>query len=102
QDFPEMWSRYHRALVAAAHQINAAGNPSRRVRVYFDCGGHTDTEDYQRLMRDIEARQLAGLMFAFAPHALAGTPLMEEVRLPRVAAGGVRKSLPIVRHDTLE
>jgi DNA-binding LacI/PurR family transcriptional regulator len=99
-DIPHLWSRFHRALTVGAARINSrAASGGRRVRVYFDCGGHTDTEDYQRLMRDIGSHQLAGLMFGFTPHALLGSPLIEEVDLPRVALGDTEASIMAVSLD---
>ena len=55
------------------------------VQPYFGVDGHEDSEDYQSLLRELRAQRLAGLIFATAPHALTGTPLLTEPGLPRVS-----------------
>jgi DNA-binding LacI/PurR family transcriptional regulator len=79
------WSRFFAALEMAAERLNQSGGP-KRVAVYFDCAGHTDSEGYQHLQRDLATRSLAGVMFGFTPHGLIGSPLLDESDgAPRVA-----------------
>src|SRR5206468_7442845 len=52
------WSRFYVALKSVALRINRCG--PRQIETYHDINGHADSEEYQRLLRDIAARRLAG------------------------------------------
>ena len=79
QPFVRFWT----AMVDVAMDIQRAG--AKKIPVYYGVDGHVDAEDYQSLLRDIEAHRLAGLIFATPPFLLTGTPILEEPGLPRVA-----------------
>jgi len=77
------WNGFWKALEA---QAAAVGDTSScRLRLFHGIDGHTDTRDYRRIVRDIKARRVAGLLLASAPHLIADTPIMTEPGVPRVA-----------------
>jgi hypothetical protein len=78
-----VWSRFYQALQEAAERFNCKG--PRKVKIYLDCNGRSDSEGFQQLLRDVAAHTLAGVMFAFTPYDLVGTSILETARIPRVA-----------------
>jgi len=58
--------------------------PDLRIAEYYGVDGHEDAEDYQRLVRDIRAHRIAGLIFTSNPYPVKGTPLLDEPTMPRV------------------
>lgn len=66
--------------------------PQRRFTVYTDLNGYTDSPGYVRLAEDIQAQQVAGIIFASNPYPIATTPLfaaiMSRPALPKVAFMG--------------
>ncbi len=59
--------------------------PDLHIAEYYGVEGHEDSEDYQRLVRDIRAQRIAGLIFTSNPYRVKGTPLLDELTMPRVA-----------------
>lgn len=59
--------------------------PELKISEYYGVDGHEDSEDYQRLVRDVRAHRVAGLIFTSHPYPLEGTPLLDEPSVPRVA-----------------
>ena len=57
----------------------------RQIAQFHGVDWHADTKDRQRLVAQLKAHQLAGLIFAANPHMLAGSPLLELPAVPRVA-----------------
>jgi DNA-binding LacI/PurR family transcriptional regulator len=53
--------------------------------------GHTDVADYLALCADAAAQRVAGVIFAFNPFMLAGSPLITRPDLPRV---GIMSPIP--------
>jgi DNA-binding transcriptional regulator YhcF (GntR family) len=91
---PFEWSRFYRALVEAARQLEARSDGRRRFKIYYDVLGHRDSEGYQRLMRDVEDEVLAGIIFA-TPYDLIATPLMERTDPPRVQMAATMPGMPV-------
>ncbi len=57
-----------------------------RFSVYTEMDGHHDVEDYDRLVSDVSEHRLAGLIFVIVdPQLFAGTPILEEPGIARVA-----------------
>jgi DNA-binding LacI/PurR family transcriptional regulator len=80
----ERWPHFWRALADEATTLFGAG--PRTMTVY--CGiAARDEQHYPRLLRDVQARRLAGLVFATSPFYLANTPVLDLPGLPRVAVG---------------
>jgi len=77
------WSRFYGALSDEAIQVGR----SRAIvfESFYELDGHPDREDYQKLLREVQAHRLAGIIFATQPSHLVGTPLLDEPDLPRVA-----------------
>ena len=73
------WKGFWTALLQAAQQLeteSAQQGGALQIPFYYGVDGHTDAEDYGRLVREIEARRLAGVIFAGTPTALQGSPLL--------------------------
>ena len=80
------WSRLYGALVSAAGKLER--DPERgalEVPVYYDVDRHMDSEDCRLLMDDLRNWRLGGVIFAFFPFELAGTPLLSGEGPPCVA-----------------
>ena len=80
---PGPWSRFWTALVNEAMVINRSG--PKKVSIFYGLGGHTDTDDYHSLLRELRHHTLAGLIFASQPSALAGSPVLAMEGVARVA-----------------
>jgi len=59
--------------------------PELKIAEYFGVDAQEDSEDYQRLVRDVRAHRVAGLIFMSNPYPVKGTPLLDEPTMPRVA-----------------
>ncbi len=63
--------------------------PTRRFTIYTDLNGHTDEPDYIRLGEDLQAKRLAGIIFASSPYNMDRTQLFKDIMsqkdLPKVA-----------------
>ncbi|MHB9131239.1 MAG: GntR family transcriptional regulator [Armatimonadota bacterium] len=57
-----------------------------RLNLYFNVSGHQDEPDYQRLVDDIEARRLTGLIFFELYGGLFENPILMDARLPKALA----------------
>ncbi len=89
-----MWSRFHEALVQVARNVNGLG--PRQIQTYFEINGHADSDDYARLIDDMDTGRIAGLIFPFAPHELLKLPPMARRGVPRVARNFHDGYLPLV------
>lgn len=90
---PHSWGRFWQVMASEALAIERDGD--RKMLCFYDVNGHSDSEDYQRLVRDVRNERLAGLIFASNPQYLDGTPLMEHAGMPRVAISAPRPGLSI-------
>jgi DNA-binding LacI/PurR family transcriptional regulator len=88
------WSVFSRLLSVEAPGI--ADRRNRKISLYYGVDGHADNEDFQALVRDVQARRLSGLLFGSSPWLLRGTPLLDEPRIPRVAITGKLNVHPMV------
>ena len=80
----DWWPPAWHAMDQEAARVHSI-DPRREVVRYYNITGHSDVEDYQRLLADLEQGRLAGLIFATpASDALRETPLFENPRLPRI------------------
>jgi DNA-binding LacI/PurR family transcriptional regulator len=77
------WVRFWTALTNEAHALSRGRALS--MSIYYGLDGHVDSAGYQRLVRDITARRLAGVIFATTPFYLVGTIPLTEPGLPRAA-----------------
>jgi DNA-binding transcriptional regulator YhcF (GntR family) len=76
-------SRFSQALFQTTEVIQR--ETPRRLPSFFGVDGHTDVEDYGRLVADVRAQRLAGMICVAQPGPLAATPLFDDPTLPRVA-----------------
>lgn len=74
QQSTNMWS----ALAKEATQRHFTGDLT--IHLYTGLNGHTDEPDYQRLLQDVRARRLRGIIFTSPPFLLMGTELWEVIR----------------------
>lgn len=95
----EQWPHFWRALVDEAKHLFGAG--PRSLSVYYGIEAR-DERFYPKLLRDVQARRLAGLIFVHNPTFLINSPVLDQTGLPRVSVGagtgGVVSS--IVRLDS--
>jgi DNA-binding LacI/PurR family transcriptional regulator len=76
-------SRFSQALFQTTEAIQR--ETPRRLPAFFGVDGHTDVEDFGRLVADVRARRLAGMIMVSQPGLLRTTPLFEDPELPRVS-----------------
>lgn len=76
------WSRYYQTLTMAAREVQS--DLGRRLIPFHGIDFDTDSEDRRRLLRHIERRQLAGLIFANPSGMLEDTPIVDDPHLGRV------------------
>ena len=64
--------------------------PEHRFTIYTGLNGHIDEPDYIRLAEDLQAKRLAGIIFASSPYNMDRTPLFKDIisqkDLPKVAS----------------
>jgi len=91
------WNSFWEAIRQEAKKLEVEGD--RRFPIYFGVNGHEDVEDYQNLVRAVEQRRLAGIIFGNNPDVLRHTPLFGEIRTPSVTIAMNSKVpwLPVVR-----
>ncbi len=77
------WNRFFGALNHEAPGL--ARGLGRQISVYYGADSHSDHEDYRRLLRDVKAHRLGGIIFASVPRLLVGTPIVDDPGVPRVA-----------------
>lgn len=66
--------------------IQRAAGPENAVRIYDDVIPKSTCKAYRALRSEVSRQRLAGIIFAYEPHALADTPLLRrEFSIPRVA-----------------
>jgi hypothetical protein len=100
-----IWSRFWTGMINSAHLIQrdtVDSDRPRRFKFFEGIDGHSDSEDYQRLVRLIAQQRLAGVMFVTAPTILAHTPVVAAAGMPRVAIMGAPyvPGIPYVAPDT--
>jgi DNA-binding LacI/PurR family transcriptional regulator len=76
------WNRFFAALNSETPVL--ARGMGRRISVYYSADTHSH-EDHQRLLSDVKAHRLGGIIFAAVPQKLLGTAIIDEPNIPRVA-----------------
>lgn len=79
------WPHFWNALDGEARRLFAKGDP-RSMTVYHGIASR-DERHYPKLLHDVQARRLAGLVFATNPHWLHNTPVLDLPGIPRVTIG---------------
>ena len=87
----DQWRNFWTSLSNEAFEMTARQNSE--LPIYHGVLGHTDFPEYLRLVKEVKAHRVAGLIFATHPQTFLDTPLFENPHLPRVAITG-RTDLP--------
>jgi len=79
------WPRYWEALAKEAERIERGG--VFQMPIYHDIANdlRSTSPDFDRLIEDVHAHRVAGLIFASHPWVVENTPLLTEPGIPRVA-----------------
>lgn len=77
------WNRFFAALNHEAPGLARA--LGREISLYYGAANQSDSGDYRRLLADVKAHRLGGIIFAALPPALTGTPIMDDASIPHVA-----------------
>jgi DNA-binding LacI/PurR family transcriptional regulator len=77
------YNKFYRALENALTAYERT--EKRTIHRFHGVDNHTDTPDRLRLLTQVAAHQLAGIVFAHPPNKLKGTPIVDEPGLVRVA-----------------
>lgn len=91
------WSNFWDALTNEARALEE--DYPYAILPYYGVGKHPDAEDYQRLVREVEAHRIAGIIFATAPHLVTGTPLTDEPGIPHAAIMSAPSSAAVAAVD---
>ncbi len=91
------WLHYWSALCKEAQNITQQGQ--RRLVFYYGLGEHQNSEDYQKLLRDLDNHRLAGLLFAAPLQNLLDTPVYTTPDIPRVVLADTSFGFPAVNVD---
>lgn len=102
QDSPH-WRRFWTALSNEVIQLEASQSRPADVLlpIYYGVNGNQYSPDTDRLIREVQSQQVAGLIFTTSPHLVENTPLLEETGVPRVAimTWGRMTGISAVCHD---
>lgn len=77
------WSAFMESISSAAGKLKLDNRS--KIKFYYDISGDPRAKDYGRLISDIRAHRLAGIFFTTNPFQIAGTPIVDEGDIPRVA-----------------
>lgn len=92
------WSRFWAALSQEATALQNAS--TLELPLYYGVDEHHDSEDYRRLVEDVCAHRLAGIVFASPTFDHKNTPLLDEPGIPRVAFTSDKASdFPLITAD---
>lgn len=94
------WTRFWTALAREAERESDNPEHAHELPSYYAVDGHEDSEDYARLVRDVRAHRVAGLIFASVPHLVRGTPLLTEPGVARACiAAAPQNAIPTLWVD---
>lgn len=92
------WSRFWAALSQEATALQDVS--TLELPLYYGVDEHHDSEDYHRLVEDVCAHRLAGIIFAAPTFPFENTPLLDEPGIPRVAFASDKASgFPLITAD---
>jgi DNA-binding LacI/PurR family transcriptional regulator len=89
--------RFYTALRNEADRVARATASARSMAVYFGGDGHSDSEDFKRLLKDVLACKVAGLIIIGSPEPYEQTAIMQRARLPRILIGWAHGDVPVAR-----
>ena len=77
------WNRFFEVLNEEAFAL--AQGMNRQISAYYNADKNLTHPDYKRLLDDVEAHRLSGIIFASLPVLLTETPVVDAPHIPRVA-----------------
>lgn len=77
------WNRYWDTIKAFVPEV--AEKAGVAMPIFLNIDGHEDNNDFHKLVRDVQVRRLAGLIFPTNPWLLKDSPLVTEPGVARVA-----------------
>jgi len=79
------WPRFWEALAKESERIERGG--VLQMPIYYDIANdlRSTSPDFDRLLEDVHAHRVAGLIFASHPWVVENTPFLTEPGIPRVA-----------------
>lgn len=83
--FNKFYQAFEKVAIAYQHDTE------RNIFRFHGVDSHTDSQDRQRLMTCLSTHQVAGIIFAFPPFELEGSPILESPGIPRVALAAQQK-----------
>ena len=76
---------FHRRLCEVARRITRHG--PERLQIYHEINPHEDSDDYRKLLRNLQRHLIAGIIMVMEPKTIARMKLTRQVELPVVAIG---------------
>ncbi|MHC5053172.1 MAG: substrate-binding domain-containing protein [Planctomycetota bacterium] len=91
------WVNFWTVLVECARELEERTPLS--VSVYAGVSSVGAGNGYHALLEDVRERRVAGIVFATDPWTVAGTPIVDEPGIPRVAFGSLPSTgnVPVIR-----
>lgn len=80
---PSYRGEFWRVLRLAARGLS--DGTDREFSFFYGLGGHRDIESYRELVDEVRDERVAGLIFASGAAEFAGTPILDQPGIPRVA-----------------
>jgi DNA-binding LacI/PurR family transcriptional regulator len=93
------WVRFWTSLSNEAAGLSLP--EEHTLKMFHNINREMGNAAFEELSREVKAHRVAGLIFATSPHLLAGTPILDEPGVPRVAiqSASSDKKYPIVGLD---
>ncbi len=88
------WRRFWTALSNEGRRIHGDVTLPRTISIWYGIDKNSGREDFHRLVADVRAHRLAGLIFATVPSLVKDTPLLDEPGIARVAIMSDQFSMP--------
>lgn len=82
----ESWSRFWMAIANEAARRERENGLS--IPIFYGVDGHTDTDDYAKLAREVEQHRLAGLIYVAACPQLPDLSILRDSGVPFVTVKG--------------
>jgi len=98
-EWPRFWTALNHEVVNL--EESQTRPEALQLPVYYGVNKDDKTEDYDRLVQEVQEHLVAGLIFTSTPFMVAHTPLLDEAGVPRVAVMGTDgdPNIPVVSLD---
>ena len=84
----ETWTAFYSALTNQAARLQR--RDERNISTYTAVDGHVDSPNFNKLLEEIAAERLAGIVFVDGIFGLENSPLVTSTHLPKVSIGAVK------------